>query len=428
MDKPDKVDDEEPKTWANGARLYGVLMIMCGAVIIGMSVPYLQRSDQVDNLKSLLEVGAPSFASKLSLPVYSIIGGVLAIFGGILAIVVYYKSEGLGKTKSLIGVIIAAFLSTVGGGIMIYASLEITHTLDNVLARLANDPIRDTSFTSEEKHILDMTSAIYNTCCMTEYDSRDYKGSGEAIFDKSGPGAGCGGSPYTAVTSSGPATVQECIDDHSVWDNQLEIGNCVPGNFTASCDPSNYPDIIGIIANNPALGELTDLLCICISEESNYNKVVSRIQSGGMCNKFRDLIVEKADDRPIPTTNVDFGFITTLLPTIRPDYSNDIPIGKFAMVGKIMPPASHWGEATEEIGWSCGLGYAKGAAYQMYLYIKDTTAILEVAGLGIGAATGALSLIMVAFMFVGGGSSEGDFLDYEDEYPDELGTGKGASL
>mmetsp|Transcript_12571 Transcript_12571/g.14424 ORF Transcript_12571/g.14424 Transcript_12571/m.14424 type:complete len:409 (+) Transcript_12571:201-1427(+) len=398
------VEDEEVTQHINGAKCYGILMVLLGVITIGVCFPYFDRKGNIDSLNVLLKEAAPGFATKLNLPLLVIVGGFLTIVGGFVSIIGFYKSKSLGASKSRLLLFVGVLACVAGGALAIYAAIDINNTLANVKTRLESNP-SETDFTADEEGILDMITAVFNKCCIEEYDARNYKGSGNALFEDNENSLVCSGT----VENPSPPTCTPKVD------NQAAVtANCGDAN---PCDV-DYPTIVQTLINSTeSLAILDEVLCVCISDNSLVTKLENLIDSESLCPEFRKNIVEEADDREVPTTPFSFGTLIALT-----EYNQKI--GKFAMVGKMLPAGSNWGEEAEDIGFSCGLGYAKGMGYQMYLYIEDTTKILVAAGVGLGAAIMAFSVLIVAFILVGGGSeSEEDFYDEgygDDSFRDEL--------
>lgn len=392
--------DGEPTQHINGARAFGIVLIICGVAGIGLCVPYFQALEQLDAVKLALDAGNNQFVNELNLPIYIIMSGFVMIMAGLISIVAYIKSVSLGKSKSKILVVFVVILSLIGSAGMIFVSLRITTVLDGILLKLQSNPVADPTFTDDESGLLDMVNAVFNECCLEEYDSRNYGGvPGDQLQRPNGGG----------------------IAD----DNQRNVTSCVPGSTALSCPDEQFPDLIDLVRDVLKIEQIGDLLCTCINDQTVYDNTLKAINDNQLCEKFTGLVVEEADDRPVPTVSLTFGQLVKGLATQRPEYTDSLPMGKFAMVGKILPPESIYGEPAEDIGWSCGLGYAKGAAYQMYLFIRDTTTPIEIGGLAIGAIAGVFSLLLVAYIAIGGGGSEEDDFMYEDdnnmeEYKDML--------
>ena len=95
------------------------------------------------------------------------------------------------------------------------------------------------------------------------------------------------------------------------------------------------------------------------------------------------------------------------------------------MVGKFFPPEQSYQEPTEDIGFSCGLGYAKADALYFFFYINDRTEVMSIGGYTSGGVAAAATLLTLCFWFTGAGGDEDDYLEYEDEYG--AGGGYGAN-
>lgn len=277
----------------------------------------------------------------MSLP-YLILGiGFLIIVAGILAILGYFKKE----RKIVVG---SMALALIGAGVALFAALRIDTALDGLLTTLQGNPVVD-DFNDGEKSVMDFTAAIFNECCLSQYDSIDYG------FENTGP-----------IFREG-----SLLDD-----NQRPVGVCkqtVEETCPTSGSDRMFPEIIASAADALSSDTLDSLLCHCISSEEEAALYAEILTRDNLCEQYRNIQIPKADERVIPVINLSFNSLIRTLGLIRPEIRDELPIGTFAMVGKIFPPKSIYGEPEEDIGFSCGLGYAKSMALYLHMYLTDKT-------------------------------------------------------
>ena len=293
---------------------------------------------------------------------------------------------------------VAVALVLLGGGLTVGPAAYLQSVLDGAFIRLQENPLTTSPpFTDKEQSLLDMTAAVFNECCFkvwdaqcgTEYQTNDVE-CAAPLYDQ-GTGIDLGG---------------------DLRDSQIPV---LPCSDSSACASSQYAPIIGTIN----IDSIEDLLCTCYSSETVYQKYVTAIRDLGSCAAFEKVVIENADEVEIP----GFGFTFGALPGAialgggRSELA-DAEIDRFAMVGKMYPAESTFGEPAEEIGFSCGLGYAKGMTFQMYLGVERATEISIYGAYACGGIQILAALLTMVYWSMGGGrEDDGWGVDHYDTQP-----------
>lgn len=335
---------------------------------------------------------------------YVIIGGaVLGVIGGAVA------GLGAAKKSRVIGVI-ALVIIFAGAGMIIGPSAYLNFVLDDTFNRLQLNPTdAGVSFTEKEQSLLDMTAAMYNTCCFAVYDPRCGTQYNNPLD------AGCTELNEFATGNVG-VDVNQFGGSTSIRDNQLPVRECSDPNV---CATSVFPDITSIISG------ITSLLCTCYSNQANldaWNAVFTKLDS---CTTMRNLKAQNVGPVDIPQTPFTFGDLQTTLsvPLGRPPLQPCPPADPFTLnvcatsisdisvVGKMWAPEVIYppNDIAETPGWSCGFGYSKSVAFTMYLALDQASEIGIYGGFATGGIMAFVVIMEVLYWALGGGSDDDDW-------------------
>lgn len=398
----EKKDADEPKMVANhfgriGALIYGLAMILNGIILLGCMFPlFLELETYLDVRQPLQEIGSP-LAVELILPMTLIMSFLLFIIAGFLSLVAFavririigYCSMALTLVASIQAIVVAAI---------------VTASLDTLLLELEGNPVSN-DFDEKSINIMDYTSAIYNECCFPVYDSENYNFNG---FQE------------TLLQDGDPLIINQ--------QPVIECGVDIEASCPTEIDPPMFPqlviDILSILSDSEDEEEegLINTLCHCITNVDDVEIMTQVIQDNDTCEKLRNAVVEDTNTREIPVVGFEYGQIPAALilqglPEIAEQANT---IDRFAIVGKMLSPGSAFGEPAEDIGFSCGLGYAKSLALTTYFYVEDTLNSTLIGGFVTGSL-GLISTLIVLLYWTLGSYCVSDV--NEDEYgvEDEYG-------
>jgi len=355
----------EPEAKVGGLLGYGIICIISGGVVIGMSVPYLTAGKPFGELQNLLaESGASTFANAMNLGLLIVAGGGASLLGGIMSIVASALN------KKILGVI-AMVLVLASAGLQLYSGITYNSTLSGVYTSMQSNPTA-TEFTGEEKIIMDVLAVIYNECCFQ----------------------------YDGDSNDNQKLVPKC--------GATEDETCPPDNAN-----SLWPPIINDNSFAGVIQDVKKMLCTCYSSDESYATVKKVVTDRNLCTVLQDAGVDNADDIVLPNSGgATLGLAVSSIKALSttPAYQvAELPIGTMYMTGSFLPPA----DGVDGNGWGCGLGYAKAIGLTEYYYIKNAGDMSMYAAF-IGAALGFLSsLFLGLFWFMSSGSNDDQWNDME---------------
>eukprot|EP00924_Labyrinthula_sp_SR-Ha-C_P013794 snap_masked-scaffold_5-processed-gene-13.50-mRNA-1 protein AED:1.00 eAED:1.00 QI:0/-1/0/0/-1/1/1/0/501 len=349
---------------------YAVFVGLAGIITLGCCYSLLINLGDLDSLIQPLRAIDSPILFQFALPYFFIATGAgLTLFGCLGAIL---QKRFTVKKAAIFGVLVLVL-----SAIQVFAAYSLRETLDLLLDKLISNPV-STEFGESEKDVLDFVSAVFNECCMTQYDSRNYTIGDEKValffIDEDG--------------------IEVTIDD-----NQRPVGLCQES-LEATCpttgEDAMFPDIITIVSG--VVPQIADPLCACISSQTNYDVMVNELRKDdhALCNDYRELGVDDAGSVDIPSIPANFQSIVGIVQSFRPEYENSSDITRMNIVGKILAPEQTFNEPPEEPGYSCGLGYAKGSAFIIYLVIENAVYMAYLGALIVGGVCG---LATVMFLY-----------------------------
>lgn len=400
MEKETPTAEEVKKRPHAGLLPFGIVTPILGFTMIGLLIPYLTGAG-LSSLQALFaEAGSP-YATDFLMPYIMLGGAGLSVVAGIVSII------GALRKSRMIG-IVAVILALVAAGLKIGPAAYLESVLTQTFNELQSSPFQK-QFSAKEQSLLDISSALFNECCFKVYDthcgSKHHSGP-ECVFDSTDPADFTLG---TSVITSNPA--YKLGDTGEFRDNQLPVRVC--GTEDESCPTDIYPPVLDTVKN--AFASILDVLCLCYSNQQTYDKIVEAMDRLDSCTEFSKIIVENVGGVEIPTAaGLTFGQLPGIVGTAASDGKlnaiKEVPLDRFAVVGKTLPPQSIFGEPEEAVGWSCGLGYAKGMTFAMYLGIKQAADIGINGAYGVGGIEAFLAIVLVVYWLLGGGN------DTEDEW------------
>ena len=345
---------------------------------------------------SLLQ-GKSEYAADFSMPLVIITGAVLGIVGGIVA------AFGGAKKSRKIGVVSLVIIFA-GAGAIVGPAAYLNFVLDDTFNRLQLNPTENgVEFTEKEQSLLDMTAALYNTCCFEVYDPRCGTRYNPVLDPQ------CTEADEFATGNVG-VDVNQFGGSLSIRDNQLPVREC---SDTDACADAVFPDI------TKTINGITDLLCTCFSSQSKldaWKTVFSKLDS---CTKMKNLVAENVGPVDIPKTPLTFGDLQPTLsvplgrPPLRPCTPGGplpcaSPIGNIAVVGKMWAPEEIYppNDKAETPGWSCGFGYAKSVAYTMYLALDQASEVAIYGSFATGGVMAFVVILELMYWCLGGGEED----------------------
>lgn len=384
----------------SGVLVYGIIVIVSGLGLLGSIFPILVDLENYNNLKEALKAGDSTLADDFNLPLYLIGVCLLYFIAGGLSISSYFTFNKISAYASFALTLVCA-LGAIG------ISFLLQTTLDELLLTLEGNPIAN-EFNDKETSVMDFTAAIYNECCLPLYDSLAYTS------------GGLDGVALQREDNNG--------DLENVDLNQRLVEDC-GDNVEITCPINNdlgnqmFPDVVSRVLTVLDGGEddedaendasLTDVLCHCISNRERVDKFTKHFQDNDSCNAFRNVVVKDVNEREIPVLNIPFSQVPPALALILPEFSAVESIDEMALVGKMISGPSLYQEEDEDIGFSCGLGYAKAIALTLYFYSSDITYPSIIGSYVIGGLTILATIVIITYWACDGNASEED---YEDEY------------
>lgn len=229
-----------------------------------------------------------------------------------------------------------------------------TDALDALFSEATGTPLLG-ALSSNASSLHALAAALYNKCCFEVFDPQ--------CGTKYQTGGGNCSEPFY---NEGVGLVLEPSDPLVLRDNQLPVLNC---NDASACTTSRYPPIIDTLTGT--IPTLPETFCSCYNSQVEYDAIVAAIDAAETCSALSNAVIRNASSIEIPGSGLQFGDLPALMSTVRVALGGASAIEEFAVVGKIYPPESVFGEAAESIGWSCGLGYAKVLGFSTQLILQQ---------------------------------------------------------
>mmetsp|Transcript_5909 Transcript_5909/g.10562 ORF Transcript_5909/g.10562 Transcript_5909/m.10562 type:complete len:393 (+) Transcript_5909:216-1394(+) len=370
--------DAEASNGAAGSLVFGVVCALSGAVTAGFGgfgIPVVERLEQLTLLASAWEVaGGATSGLAVRLATTGVFAGAGVLAGGVMAVVANSLRSRKLAVASMVVVTLVSVVQLVGG--FLFGSL-VTRSFD-----VLEPNAYSAGFDAEETALIDLSSTLFNKCCR------------DAFIDDPAIPEVFKSDPQSDIL---PCPAQEGLDDTDPL-----VCNEIPESVTS------------------IVGDLGNKLCTCFQQD-NFDKLTDFLDDGDKCSLFEAIEVPVGESLEIPVAKITVQFALNSLSL----YAPYLPVTNFAMTGAASPrvPAGILNEDGELVpsppdqgveGFNCGLGYSKGIAWIQNLYLEELAA-LPLLLIAVGALQILAVVLMGVFWLVGGGSSEADWIDYNEE-------------